>query len=208
MNNRGLVAALSAAFCLAMAPATVIAAPPAGQVLALNGQPALVSAGQRLPLKLGDAVGVGDSVEVPAGSKLKLRMNDGSVLSLAAGSQMTIKAYDVDGSGQRRDAQLSLPGGLLRAVVASVNQPAQFEVDTAVGTAAVRSTDWFIESRPGSAQVGVLAGTVDLTSLATRRTVAIPARWGARLEAGRDPVPPRVWAPAEFDDVIGRTNVN
>ena len=35
----------------------------------------------------------------------------------------------------------------------------------------------------------------------------IPARWGARLEAGRDPVPPRVWSQAEFDAVIARTDV-
>ena len=77
-----------------------------------------------------------------------------------------------------------------------------FEVNTAVGTAAVRGTDWFIEASPGAAQVGVLEGSVSLTSAATRRTETIPARWGARLEAGRDPVPARVWSPAEFQAVI------
>ena len=42
---------------------------------------------------------------------------------------------------------------------------------------------------------------------ATRRPVTIPARWGARLEVGRDPVQPRVWSAAEFDGVIARTDV-
>jgi hypothetical protein len=37
--------------------------------------------------------------------------------------------------------------------------------------------------------------------------VTIPSRWGARLEAGRDPVPARVWAPEEFQAVISRTDV-
>ena len=55
--------------------------------------------------------------------------------------------------------------------------------------------------------VGVLTGSVDMASASTRRAVTIPARWGARLEAGRDPVPPRVWAQSEFDDGIGRTTV-
>jgi hypothetical protein len=71
----------------------------------------------------------------------------------------------------------------------------------------VRSTDWFIEAKPQTTQVGVLAGKVELTSHATGGEVAIPARWGARVELGRDPVPARVWTPAEFDDVIARTNV-
>jgi hypothetical protein len=56
-------------------------------------------------------------------------------------------------------------------------------------------------------KVGVLTGSVAMTSAATRRSEVIPERWGARLEAGRDPVPPRVWSQAEFDAVIARTDV-
>ena len=78
---------------------------------------------------------------------------------------------------------------------------------TATGVAAVRSTDWFIEARPGSTQVGVLDGRVSLKSVATGREIVIPARWGARVEAGRDPVPARVWTEAEFADFIDLTNL-
>jgi hypothetical protein len=46
-----------------------------------------------------------------------------------------------------------------------------------------------------------------MTSTATKHRETIPARWGARLEAGRDPVPPRVWSPAEFAAVTARTDV-
>jgi hypothetical protein len=138
---------------------------------------------------------------------LKLRMADGSVISVAAGTRLTIAAYGVDGAGQRQDARLSLTQGLLRAVVAPVEHPASFEVDTAVGAAAVRSTDWFVEGSATAMQVGVLTGSVEMISAATKHRETIPARWGARLEAGRDPVPPRVWSPAEFAAVIARTDV-
>jgi len=134
-------------------------------------------------------------------------MADGSVVSLAAGTRMTVAAYQTGPGGERQNAQLALSGGLLRAVVSQVDHPASFEVSTAVGTAAVRSTDWFIEAKPGSAQVGVLTGSVSLTSRATGRSELIPSRWGARLEAGRDPVPARLWAPQEFQAVIARTDV-
>jgi hypothetical protein len=195
----------AAAILVLSATLPVVAAPQAGEVLAFVGQCFLQSGGQRTLLKLGDAVGVGDTVEIAEGARLKLRMKDGSVVSAGSGTRVTIEAYDSD--AQHRDAKLSLAAGLLRAVVSTVSQPSRFEVDTATGVAAVRSTDWFIEARQGSTQVGVLTGTVNLTSRGTKKGVNIPERWGSRIEAGMSPVPARVWSTAEFDDVIGRTDV-
>jgi hypothetical protein len=198
----GTAAVLAALF----AAGSAAEAAKAGEVIALAGQCFVESGGQRRALKNGDAVEVGDTVDVPRGGKLKLRMDDGSVISAASGTRLTVAAYANDAQG--RDAKLSLAAGLLRAVVSAVTRPSRFEIDTATGVAAVRSTDWFIEARPGSTQVGVLDGTVVLTSLATRRSVTLPSRWGARVEAGRSPVPGRVWSQAEFDDVIARTTVD
>ncbi|MBV8169033.1 MAG: FecR domain-containing protein [Alphaproteobacteria bacterium] len=187
--------------CVLFAASPGLAAP-AGEVLAIKGDCVAASGGKRAPLKLGDPVQVGDTVEVAEGARLKLRMVDGSVISAASGTQVTIEAYE----GQPRDAKLALASGLLRAVVAKAAQPSRFEVGTATGVAAVRSTDWFVIAEAKGTQVGVLDGTVSLSSTATQRAVNIPARWGARVEPGRDPVPARVWSQAEFDAVIARTN--
>jgi hypothetical protein len=118
---------------------------------------------------------------------------------------MTMASYNLDGAG--RHANLLLTQGLLRIVVPPVGGPSIFEVSTAAGTASVRSgsADWFINAQAGSAQVGVLVGNVDLTSAGTGRSVSIPAHWGTRLEAGRDPVPPRNWTVAEFGAVTQST---
>jgi hypothetical protein len=182
-------------------------AAPAGTVVGLFGACFVESSGARAAAKLGEALAVGDTVAVPPGGKLKLRMADGSVVSVASGSRLSVAAYGVDAAGQRQNAQLALAQGLIRAVVAPVDHPASFEVRTAVGTAAVRSTDWFVRASPNAMQVGVLVGSVAMTSAATGHGETIPARWGARLEAGHDPVPPRLWSPAEFADVIARTDV-
>jgi hypothetical protein len=209
-ERRSIARALRRSLCAAsllLLSAGVALAAPAGSVVGLFGACFVESGGSRAATKIGQPVQVGDTVEVPADGKMTLRMADGSVVSVAAGTRMTIAAYGVDGAGQRQEARLSLAQGLLRAVVAPVERPASFEVDTAVGTAAVRSTDWFVEASPSAMQVGVLTGSVDMTSAATKRRETIPARWGARLEAGRDPVPPRVWSPAEFAAVIARTDV-
>jgi FecR protein len=181
------------------------AATPAGSVVATSGQCFVEAEGKRTPLKLGDVVNVADILDVPADAKLKLRMNDGSILSVAAGSQMTITTYTIDADGKRHDVELSLAQGLMRAVVAPIDRPARFEVKTAIASAAVRSTDWFIEAQPGVVTAAVLVGSVALTGNASGGSVEIPARRGATAEAGHDPTPPRLWRQAEFNALIART---
>ena len=201
------IAAISVALALTGPQDAASAEPQAGEVLALSGQCSGEIGGSKKLLKPGDAVQVGETVEVAAGAKLKLRMSDGSIIAIASDSRLTITDYRIGNGGENRDATLSLGAGLLRAVVSALKGSPHFEVDTATSVAAVRSTDWFIEARPGSTQVGVLAGSVSLKSVATGREVIVPARWGARVEAGRDPVPGRVWSREEFDAFISRTNL-
>jgi hypothetical protein len=207
MRNHFAIAAIVAVLALPGIRGTASAAPQAGEVLALFGQCVVETGGRTKPLQLGDAVYIGDTVYVEAGAKLKLRMSDGSVIAVASGGRLTIADYRVGDGGQSRDAVLSLGAGLLRAVVPALTGPPHFEVDTATSVAAVRSTDWFIEAKAESTQVGVLEGRVSLKSVATGQEIVVPARWGARVEAGRDPVPARVWTRAEFDDFIARTNL-
>jgi hypothetical protein len=181
--------------------AVAAAATPAGTVIGVSGS----CTDHGHVLSRGDAVQIGHTLDVPADGNLTLQMADGSVISVAPGSSVTVASYSIGGSV--RDVRLSLMQGMLRARVTSVAGPSTFEVSTAVGTASVssNSADWFIKAKPDSAQVAVLAGTVDLTSTETGLSVSIPARWGTRLETGLDPVLPRVWAQGEFNAVIRLT---
>jgi hypothetical protein len=181
----------------AMLLAGAAAATPAGTVVVVSGS----CTDRGRVLKLGDAVQIGDTIDVPASSNLELQMADGSVISVAPGSSMTVASYNIGGSG--RHVKLSLTEGLLHVI--SVTR--RFEVSTAVGTASVGSdsADWFIKAQAGLAQVGVLAGIVDLMSTVTGQSVSIPAHWGTSLETGRAPVLPRVWAQWEFNAFIRLT---
>jgi len=181
--------------------AVAAAATPAGTVIGVSGS----CTDHGHVLSRGDAVQIGHTLDVPADGNLTLQMADGSVISVAPGSSMTVASYNYGGSG--RHVRLSLTQGLLRAQVSSVTGPSTFDVSTAAGTAAVASAsaDWFIRTQTGLAQAGVLAGKIDLTSTATGESVSIPAHWGTRLEAGRSPVPPRNWTQAEFEEVTHST---
>jgi hypothetical protein len=197
------------------------AGPLAGSVVGLAGQVFVDRGGQRYGLRLGDQVFVDDTFTVSAGAKLKLRMNDGSILSLASETTLRVDAYALNSSGQRQSVGLSLIGGLVRAVTATGGQSSVFEVNTAVGSCGARSTDWFAGvltatpgpgsrlsgAAPGTAFAVVISGTVALTSRATGREVLIPPGYGSRLDAGRDPYPPVQHTQAEFDRLIARTEV-
>src|SRR5947208_14607634 len=78
----------------------------AGSVVGASGQTGVSRGGQRLPLPIGAPVYVGDTVEVGPDGKLKLRMADGSILSLAPSSNLRIDSYLVAGSGRRQGPEV------------------------------------------------------------------------------------------------------
>jgi hypothetical protein len=115
----------------------------------LAGQVFVDRSGQRYALRLGEQVYVDDTLEVSGGAKLKLRMGGGSIVSLAPETSLRIDVYALDAYGRRQSAVLSLGQGLARSLTVPGGQPADFEVNTAVGTSGARSTDWLVEAAPG-----------------------------------------------------------
>lgn len=195
------------AICLLFVLNVSAFASPAGSVVGIMGGCVIESGGNRVAAKLSSTVQVGDTVEVPDGGRLRLRMADGSVLSIASGSRMTVTTYGMTEAGQRQDAQLMLQQGLVRAQVSQVKgTPARFEIDTAAGASAVRSTDFFVETQPGWVQTVVLSGSVTLTSAGSGAVTTLAPGQGARLETGREPAVVRVWQPAEIRALLLRTS--
>lgn len=180
--------------------------PVAGQILTAKGECFAERDGKRESLVSGAEIHVGDVVDVPDGAKMKLRMIDGTVISVGSGSRITISAYESDAA--HRDVKLDLATGILRAVVTKMKGTNRYEIDTATGVAAVRGTDWFLVATRESTQVGVLGGVVDLSSKATHHAVRVVCGLGSRVDAGQDPLPPRIWLQVEFDAVMDRTDLN
>ena len=176
-------------------------AAPVGTVVARAGSP--IARGH--VLKRGEAIQINDAIDVPARSNLKVQMADGTMISVAPESRLTIANYSAGTDG--RHAKLALMQGLLRVLVPPATGPLTFEVSTPVGTASMRSAsaDWFITAEPDSVRVGVLTGTADLTDEATGQSVLIPSHWGTRMAAGHSPILPRVWTQMEFNAVIRLT---
>ena len=94
-------AAWLALLSLGLAPA-VAAGARAGEVLAMGGQCFVLSGEERAPLKIGDRGPCRRPLDVPQGAKLKLRMDDGSIIAAAANSQVDDRDLR---PGRRREAR-------------------------------------------------------------------------------------------------------
>jgi hypothetical protein len=195
-------------FLALVVPAARADQPEAGTVVGVAGQCLIDRGGQQLALTLNSAIDVGDVIDIPADGKVKLRMNDGSILSLAPQTNLTVTTYTVNPQGQRQGVVLTLGSGLLRAVVALGQQPSSFEVQTATGSAGVRATDWFIEANSAGTGVAVLRGSVDLkTTAASGGEVLINAGQSSSITAGTNPTPPAAMSTADFNSLIGKVQI-
>ena len=156
---------------------------------------------------MSDPVEVGETLVTDPGAKMKVRMVDGTIVAVAAGSRLVIDAYSADAAGGKRDAHLTLVQGLVHAVVSTVSQPSRFEVDGATAVAAVRSTDWFIEVYPKRTEVGVLKGHVQVTGKTTGKAVEIADGEGTVVHEAGIPSTPRDWDAREFARDMARTKL-
>ena len=123
---------------------TALGTDAAGQVAALEGAAEVSRAGATQPIKAGDPVYVGDKLKTAPGSKLRLLLNDDSVLTLAASTEMVLTEQDV-GADQAK-SNLGLLGGTMRALVTErYGTPgSKFEVETPTAIAGVRGTGFVI----------------------------------------------------------------
>lgn len=191
-----IAAAALAVISALWAPTAVAAA--CGQVLALSGAATLQTSTGTRAIAVGDPVEPGDAIDAPAGAKVRLRMNDGTIVTIAPGTRVTIDKYDVAATGTRQDAELTMAKGLLHAVVAAGAETPNFEIKTATGVAAVRGTDWYVDLQGDATQIYVVTGNVSLADPTGQKPVLIPAMSTSSVEANKQPTEIRPVTPAEL----------
>lgn len=85
----------------------------------------------------------GDTVKTERGGRVRVRLNDGSILNVGSQSQLEIQTHDT----QTQRTQLQLAYGRMRASVVRITQPdGGFQVRTTAAVAGVVGTDVFTEA--------------------------------------------------------------
>jgi hypothetical protein len=188
-------AALAAALLLFTIPTT--AAPRTAHVSALEGKAQrLRGTSARAALRLGMAVGQGDTIETRPGARVEIRFSDNSVLRLGekAKLQLSEAHFAAGPAGRRLSARLFF--GKLWAKVTSVIQGEQkFQVETENAVAGVRGTTFRVDANDDkSVLVRVYDGAV------TVGAGAPPAEGGERREIEG----PREVTRDQWEKLVGR----
>lgn len=195
-------------------PATLLRAQPApADVLHVAGQARV--RGSAIPLAAGARVPEGAHIDVGDDGFVTLRLADGSVVRLAAGTQVQLRELrHAPASGQGQTG-LQLERGRVDATARPQRgKGGRFEVQTPLAVGGVRGTTFGVAVGEGGAFVGdVREGEIQVRSLAaSREQTLVQAGEGAHLASGpgsRIAVAPLLPAPdlAGVPDVLEHVSI-
>ena len=115
---------------------------------------------ERRHLRVGDRLNVGDEVRTTNGQAI-IRLADGSVLQVERQSRLTFDRLTQYGRSGMADTRMNLERGRINTEVEPFeHRGSRFEIETPSAVAAVRGTQFSVESRPGGTLLEVREGEV------------------------------------------------
>jgi len=120
--------------------------------------------------KAGDEVQWKDLVKTEPRGRVRLNLDDGSILNVGSNSQLEVTQHN----RQTQQTDLEMKYGRMRAQVVKLSRPgAKFEVKTSTAVCGVLGTDFYIEATPTSTRVIVFRGVVRVTPIAAGAVAGI-----------------------------------
>lgn len=190
-----------AAFLLAasLAAPPLAAQPRAAQVSALEGRAQRSRpGGTRIDLRVGAAVGQGDTIETGEGARLEIRFSDASVLRLGPLARLLLsEAHFGAGRGRSKLSVRLFLGKLWAKVTSAIHGEQKFQVETENAVAGVRGTTFRVDANADkSVLVRVYEGEVAVAPGA-------PAPGGREGERREVPGPQEVTRD-QWEKLVGR----
>ena len=129
-------------------------------------------------IKAQDAVNWNDLLKTDNNGRVRVGLDDGSILSIGTSSQMRVIRHDA----KSQQTQIELTYGKMRSQVVKLVAPgSSFEVRTPTAVAGVIGTDFILDVTQTSTKLYVLEGTVTLTPIVAS---AAAANQAVKVNAG------------------------
>lgn len=174
-----------------------------------------------LAAKPGDAVFVGDTIKTGGGIRARIELSDGTIITLAPGSNLQIKGYHLDRVQGSRNSVMKVLKGTVRFVVAKLFRPngsttekkyrdSQVTIETMNAVAGVRGTDLFAVTAPDQAEFAVLDGAVHVrsSSVAQRSEVMLGADQFSIVRKGGGPSSPDHLTDQRKNELVALTTLS
>jgi len=179
----------------------------AGVVERMSGEAYRVADGAYAFLEQGAPVFVDDAIETAPYTRIRLRFDDGSTLTLGENAEIVIDSFIYSPSGGGNAQSLDIARGVFRFVTGAVAaaDPSDFQFETPVAVIGVRGTDFvggelFVGMPPGVPHYGfqVRDGAIEVNAPGGAAVLDAPGE-GTFLPIGSvaAPTPVRQWTEAE-----------
>jgi hypothetical protein len=134
-----------------------------GQAIKVTGDVHITRAGANLPVSSGTALELGDVIQTGPGARLRVRFIDGSIMSFAQTTTLSIDIFSVDAANKSRSVVLTMLQGIVDTAAAKSGESKfDYQIRTGSAYSAVRGTEWLVAAQPGSTSVAVISGTVEV----------------------------------------------
>ncbi len=151
----------------------------------------------------------GDRIRTAADAKLRLHLEDGSVLTLGAATDLNLSRVNYAPEQATRNVLLEVPRGIIRVLVDLLVAHSSFDVQASTAVASVRGTEWIVEAQPDAAALVALAGRVTVRSADPSQAgevVLLPGE-GTTVPAGAPPQAVKTWGAARKNAFLARTSL-
>ena len=165
----------------AQQPAPTASGQRAGQVSVAIPKDYIVRGTQETEGNRGDPILWNDLLRTEPRGRLRVVLDDGSILNLGSESRLQVLQHDA----KSQQTNLEMRYGRLRAQVVALSRPsARFEIRTNTAICGVLGTDFYIEATEKSTRVIVFKGVVKVTPLIAGAIAGL-AGAGSTVSAGQ-----------------------
>jgi len=141
------------------------------QATKVRGEVLVTRAGADQPVAVGTAFQLRDIVKTGAQARVQIGFADGSVVTLAENSALSIDRFTLK-AGTARSVSLSALSGIVNALATKSGEAKfDYEVRTGQGYSAVRGTNWIIAVQSAVSTFFVVDGVVVVGTVAGNRAV-------------------------------------
>ena len=184
----------------------------AGVVVLISGEVQLHRGETQSQLVRKEVIKNGDLIVTGSGSRARLRMADGGVVTLGGETQLEIITYDYSEEANSGSALLKLITGALRVVTGAIGmtRDRDFHVESSVGTIGIRGTDfWLGDIFLEALDVIVLSGKGIYIENRAGRVELDTAGYGTTVK-GVDTLPaiPGPWSEDKFKAAVKSVSID
>lgn len=177
-----------------------------GQSVKTLGDVRLNRDGTSVTVGSGTALQLGDVINTGPGARMRMRLVDGSILTLGENTSLSIDIFAVDPANKSRTVVMTLLSGIVNAAAAKSGEDKfDYQIKTANAYSAVRGTQWIVNALKAATSAYVLNGQVEFGSN-TGRPVLIPAGSFSAVDSQGRVAPVQPTPPAVLQSLLAATS--